>query len=259
VLLRGLEPGLRAVRALVDYGTLQRREQDGTRPAREPPRPRPAATTTRLATLDERAALLARLGIPVAASAAVHAADDAVRAARPRGYPVALKLDVPHKSDVGGVRLDLRSDDEVRAAYAAVAGVRDGQPPAAQSAVLVQRMVTGGVELIVGAHLDPHLGMVVLCGLGGIYAETLQDVALGFPPLMGDDAERLLATLRGYPLLQGGRGHPPADVAAVAAALGAVGRAALAGAFESLDLNPLIALPAGQGVVAVDSLVVLPA
>ncbi|HEY7061367.1 MAG TPA: acetate--CoA ligase family protein [Chloroflexota bacterium] len=258
VLLRGLEPGLRAMRALVDYGALQRRQQAGERPAREPPRPRPPAPATRLATLEERAALLARLGIPLAACAVARDADAAVEAAGRLGYPVALKLDLPHKSDVGGLRLDLRSDDDVRVAYAALAAVRAG-PAAGEAAVLVQPMVAGGVELLVGAHLDPHLGMVVLCGLGGIYAETLQDVALGFPPFAGDDGARLLRALRGYPLLQGARGRPPADVAAAAAALAAVARAAQAGAFESLDLNPLIVLPAGQGVVAVDCLVVLPA
>jgi len=260
VLLRGLEPGLRALRALVDYGTLQRERQSGARQARPLPRPRPPATATRLAALDERLALLGRLGIPAAPSAIVRDADDAVAAARRLGYPVALKLDLPHKSDVGGLRLDLRSDGAVRAAYADLVAVRTSQATVGAAVDLfVQRMVSGGVELIVGAHLDLHLGMVVLCGMGGIYAELLQDVALGFPPLTVADADRLLRSLRGYPLLAGARGRPPADLDAAAAALVAVGQAAREEAFESLDLNPLLVLPVSQGVVAVDSQVILPA
>jgi acyl-CoA synthetase (NDP forming) len=120
-------------------------------------------------------------------------------------------------------------------------------------------MVAGGVELILGAHLDPHFGMLVLCGLGGIYAETLQDVAVGFPPLVGDDAERMLRSLRGFPLLDGARGRPRADLPAVVHALETLSRVVLEGTIESLDVNPLIVLPTGQGAVAVDSLLIVPA
>jgi acyl-CoA synthetase (NDP forming) len=176
---------------------------------------------------------------------------------------VALKVDSPdiaHKTEVGGVRVGCGDAASVRQAFGGiVASVRARAPAARVDGVLVQRMIAGGTEMIVGIKSDPIFGPAVVCGFGGIFVEVLRDVSLRVPPLSVDDAREMLGELRGAALLRGARGRPPADVAALADTLVRV--AALAQAhrdrLRALDLNPLVVLDDGRGVVAVDWLIEL--
>ena len=206
--------------------------------------------------------ILAGAGLPMVASKLCGTAGQAAEAAAALGFPVALKIaspDVAHKSDVGGVALDLDTPDAVAEAFSAVTDkARAACPRARLDGVLVSPMVRDGVEMILGVQHDPTFGPVVMCGLGGVFVEVLADVS--FRPAPFDDAEahRMLRELQGYPLLAGARGRRPVDVDALAAALAALSRFAAAHAerLESAELNPVVVRPAGQGVIALDALIV---
>ena len=205
--------------------------------------------------------ILREFGIPLAETIPANHAEAAVRAAERLGYPVVIKIDSPdvaHKTDVGGVRVRCADAAAVRAAVRDVLDAVGRHAPAARlDGVLVQRMVAGGIEMILGVKTDPLFGPAVVCGFGGIFVEQLRDVSLRVPPLGRDDALAMIAELRGAALLKGVRGRPPADAAALADAI--VALAALAAAhresLRALDINPLLVLEAGRGVVAVDWLV----
>jgi len=205
--------------------------------------------------------LLRELGIPLAETHAAKSADEAARVAESLGYPVVLKIDSPdiaHKSDVGGVRLGCASAAAVReAAGAMLDEVRRRAPAARLDGVLVQRMVSGGIEMLVGVKRDPLFGPAVVCGFGGVFVELLRDVAVRVPPLDRAEALAMLGELRGAALLRGVRGRPPADVDALADVLVRVGQLAEAyrDSLSALDINPLVVLEAGRGVVAVDWLI----
>jgi hypothetical protein len=175
---------------------------------------------------------------------------------------VVLKIaspDILHKTEVGGVELGLTTATDVVQAFAAVTGrARLARPDARIKEVLVSRMVTGGVETILGVQDDPTFGPVVMFGLGGIFVETLKDVAFRVAPFEPDEAHRMIRELQGFPLLDGARGRPPCDLDALATALSALSRfaAAHAGQLQSAELNPVMVLPAGQGLVALDALIV---
>jgi acetyltransferase len=211
----------------------------------------------------EAARLLADFEIPLAETIPVKDAEQAVRAADSLGYPVVIKIDSPdiaHKTDVGGVRVGCRDAAAVRAAVAEVLdSVRRLAPAARLDGVHVQRMVAGGVEMILGVKTDPLFGPAVVCGFGGIFVEQLRDVAVRVPPIGRADAMAMIDELRGTALLRGARGRAPADVDALADAI--VRLAALAEAhrqsLRALDINPLLVLDAGRGVVAVDWLIEL--
>ncbi len=137
--------------------------------------------------------------------------------------------------------------------------VRQRAPGARVDGVLVQRMVAGGTEMIVGIKRDPLFGPAVICGFGGVFVEVLRDVAVRVPPLDSDEATAMVSELRGSALLRGARGRPRADVPALADALVRVAR--LAEAYRdrvgALDINPLLVLEEGRGVIAVDWLIEL--
>ena len=212
---------------------------------------------------EEAFRLLAAYGIVTPPSRLAHAGDEAARIAENFGTAVALKAESPailHKTDAGAVRLDVRGADDVRAAFATIVdNVRRHDATAPLDGVLVQAMVTGGTEMVVGLHHDPQFGPVVMVGLGGIFIEVLEDVAFGAVPLTRGDAEEMLASLRGARILDGVRGRPRADRAALVDVLLAVSRlgAEAGGAIAELDLNPVVVLPEGRGAVALDALVVL--
>jgi acetyltransferase len=170
-----------------------------------------------------------------------------VAAAEHIGYPVVCKVahpDLVHRSDVGGVRLDLSSPDAVRAAARVLFGLVDG------ALVQVQPQL-GGVEVAVGGLRDPQFGPVVMIGLGGIFVEVVGDVAFGLAPLQPDDVRRLIARLRSHAVLTGARGREPVDLNALASTVSAVGDLLVARTeIIELDLNPLLATP--KGAVAVD-------
>ena len=202
--------------------------------------------------------LLREAGLAVIDARPAATVDAAVAAWQALGATsVAVKLDAPgiaHKSDVGGVRLALADDAAVREATTELLelGRRLG---GAVRGVLVAPMIAGGVELIVGGRRDPLVGPVVLVGLGGVFAEVLDDVAVALAPVTEDEALRLLDRLHGRALLAGVRGGPAADTRALARLVSAVGRVLVdrPGIVE-IDLNPVIAGPAGA--IAVDALVV---
>jgi acyl-CoA synthetase (NDP forming) len=219
-------------------------------------------TAARGRTLTEREAkqVLALYGVPVVDEAVTQSSDEAVDAAGSLGYPVVLKVespDLPHKTEAGVVRLNLRNADEVREAYQLImARAKAIAPPPKIAGVLVQKMMPPGVEMVVGARVDPLFGPLVMVGLGGILVELLHDTALAPAPVTHDEALALLAELKGARLLDGFRGMPRvdryrlADVICRVSAVAADHRDAIA----ELDVNPLICT--GDAVTAVDALIV---
>lgn len=217
------------------------------------------------AALSERESkqVIAAWGVAGAREALATSAGGAVEAAQQLGYPVALKVDsadILHKTEAGVVRLGLRDEAEVRSAYDAVmANAKKHAPDAAVTGVSVQEMVTGGVEVIVGIKYDAQLGPMLLFGSGGIMVEVFNDVALRHCPITRDEAHAMIGEVKGAKLLRGFRGKPPADIDALADTLVRISRMAvnLEGRLAELDINPLMVLPEGRGVKAVDALVVL--
>ncbi len=205
---------------------------------------------------------LAAAGIPVPRETVVASADEAVATARATGYPVVLKIaseDIAHKTEVGGVALNLQDDDAVRAAYERImANVRLQAPQARIDGVLVAPMVRGGVELIAGVSRDPVFGPVVMVGMGGIYAEVLKDVAVQVAPVSEDEALRMIRSLKLFPLLDGARGQAKADVAAAARTVAQLSAFACRHAQDvaEIDMNPILVKPDGEGVLVLDALMV---
>jgi acyl-CoA synthetase (NDP forming) len=203
--------------------------------------------------------LLRAAGIAVTAAAPVTDAAGAVDAARAFGAgPVVLKVDaagLPHKSDLGLVRLGLRGEEEVRVAAAELLATAASNGIDAHG-LLVEPMAVAGVELIIGARRDASFGPCVMVGLGGVLAEVLDDVAIRLAPVPVEVAMAMLDELRGAALLSGVRGKPPVDRRALARLVADIGRF-LIGRPDviEIDLNPVIATPAGA--VAVDALVVV--
>jgi len=209
-------------------------------------------------TSDEVGAVLGAFGLPFAAGMLAHSAEDAAAAACVIGFPVAAKLAsrrVPHKTDVGAVQLNLASEAAVRRAFAEVlARGRTLVPEADIDGVLIQSMVTGGVETRIGVADDPLFGPLVAFGLGGIHVEVLGDVRFRVTPLTDHDADELLHEIRGLPLLLGYRGHQPADLDALRELLLRVSRLAVeVPDIVELDLNPVMALSPGKGCRIVDA------
>jgi len=184
--------------------------------------------------------VLRAYGVPVVPSRRVTTTDQAVQFAEARGWPVALKVDseeILHKTDVGGVKLDLRNPDEVATAVAEVTTSVGDHP-----AFRVQPMVQDGCETIVGVTLDPVFGHVVMFGLGGIAVEVLGDVRFEMLPMTPDKARRMVDGIRGVQLLKGFRGRPPVDIDQLIDVLVRVGRlVADHPRIEEIDLNPFIA------------------
>jgi acetate---CoA ligase (ADP-forming) len=203
--------------------------------------------------------LFARFGVLVGGEWPPATAGEAAEAAASLGFPVVLKLDSPdiaHKTEVGGVKLNLADANAVRSAFAEIAAsARLHAPGARIDGVLVQRMSQRGVELILGGRRDGQFGPLVLVGTGGVQAELWKDVTLDIAPVSPARAEAMLRSLKGFPLLDGFRGSPKADLAAVAAAVSAfsVLLAAADGRIEEAEVNPLIA--GDWGCLAVDGLV----
>jgi acyl-CoA synthetase (NDP forming) len=212
---------------------------------------------------DESRRLLGAYGIPFTAERVATDADDAVAAATDMGFPVVLKIasaDIPHKSDEGLVRLGLADADEVRRAHDELrALVTEARPDARVDGVLVQAMVDGGQEMIVGLTRDPALGHALLVGLGGIYAEVFADTAVRPLPVDEQDVREMVRSLACFPLLDGARGRPQLAVDALIATALATARLAtgLGDRLAELDLNPVVLTE--DAAVAVDSLIVLTA
>ncbi|MFO7892300.1 MAG: acetate--CoA ligase family protein [Longimicrobiales bacterium] len=195
-------------------------------------------------------------GIPVLESRIVTSADAAGEAAEELGLPVVMKIespDVVHKTDVGGVVVDLRTAEEVRVEYdAMVERVRKAKPEADIRGVLIQPFVRGGRETIIGGTTDPTFGPLLMFGLGGVYVEALKDVVFRVHPLTDLDAEQMVKSIRGYQVLQGVRGEPPSDEEAIQDVIQRVSQ--LMGenpAISELDINPFLVQE--NGGVALDA------
>jgi acyl-CoA synthetase (NDP forming) len=206
--------------------------------------------------------VLAAAGVRVPDGDLARTADEAVAVARCIGYPVVLKAQaaaLSHKTEAGGVVLDLADESAVRLAWDTLVGnVKRAAPDIALDGVLVEKMSASGIELMVGAKRDPGWGTVLLGGLGGIWVEALGDVQ----PLPADaDAAQIIEALRKLRcanLLAGFRGAPPADIEAVAQAAIAIGRLMQSvPELTEIDVNPLMVHAKGQGVTALDALIVI--
>ena len=206
--------------------------------------------------------LLDRLGIVRAPTVAIHV--NATRApALPFPYPVAVKAmvaGIAHKTDVGGIVLDVPDDDALMAAIRQIqASVAERQPGTTVVRVLVQPMISGLGEVLVGYRLDRDVGPIIMVAAGGIFTEIYRDRSLRLAPVDLVTAGEMIAEVRGLTRLAGYRGLPMGDLAALAQAIVALSRLAVLGgpAIQEAEINPLIVRPAGLGVVAVDTLVKL--
>jgi acyl-CoA synthetase (NDP forming) len=257
-MLPGATRAIEAARALVEYGTAR------LRPIEVNPAPAPAQIPLLRGAWPSRDAfdVLDRLGVPLAPWRFARTAEEAAEAAREVGLPVALKIesrDIVHKTEAGGVRLNLRDEDAVRSAFADVIDAAQRyEPKASIDGVIVQAMIDCEIEAIVGVQRDPQLGSLVMVGLGGILVEVFEDVAFRAAPLTRADALEMLRELRAWKLLGGVRGRPAADVDALVNVILAVSKLATVSmeSIAEIDLNPVKVRQAGKGAVAVDALIV---
>ncbi|HVY18278.1 MAG TPA: acetate--CoA ligase family protein [Rhodopila sp.] len=205
--------------------------------------------------------LLAAAGIASAPEAACATADEAVAAAERFGYPVVMKIlspDILHKSEIGGVLLDVAGAPAVLSGFTTLLDrARAAAPNARIEGVLVAKQLKGGVECILGIHRDPVFGPMAMFGLGGIFVEVLKDVVFRRCPFGPDVAETMIRSIKGAPLLEGARGRPKADIKALAEMLSRLSAFAAAAGdrLQSVDLNPVFAMPEGQGAFAVDAVI----
>jgi acyl-CoA synthetase (NDP forming) len=199
------------------------------------------------------AGIAAAYGLSVPPSGLVETAQAAVASADRMGYPAVIKRVAPglvHKSDVGGVALNLQDAESVRAAFEGMVG--EGER------AFVQRMAAGGLEVIVGAQRDPQFGPLVMFGLGGVTVEVLKDVAFRLAPLSKGDAREMVMETAAGKLLAGVRGQPPRDIDAVVQAIRGVAQLMIdLPQVAEVDLNPLIVGQAGDGAWAVDVRIVV--
>jgi acyl-CoA synthetase (NDP forming) len=207
----------------------------------------------------EAKAVLAAAGLPLIEDRLATSAAEAEAAARAFGGSVALKIaspDIAHKTEVGGVALNVATDEAAEMFKAMVARVAEAAPSARIDGVLVSPMVTGGVECILGAKIDPVFGPIVMFGLGGVFAEALKDISLRRAPIGREDGRAMIDELKGSALLKGARGAPPADLDALASAIAALSRFAAANAdiIESVEINPVRAL--SDSIIGLDALIV---
>jgi acetyl coenzyme A synthetase (ADP forming)-like protein len=206
--------------------------------------------------------VLESYGFTVPKSRLAKTSEEAIEIAEEMGYPVVMKIaspDILHKTDVGGVRLNLRSPDDVRDSFDLMVYRAERYVPDAQIwGCQVQQMVSGGREILLGMSRDPQFGPLVAFGLGGIYVEALKDIAFRVAPFSRQEADEMIREIRSYPLLEGVRGEQPADHEAMVDALLRVSQ--LVTDFPEiveLDINPLMVFEEGRGAMAIDMRLVL--
>ena len=266
------ERAFRAIRAALDYRTRSRDAHQG-----DPEPPLPSSCTERIEALRRRVdgvtravplsepeskELIRAFGVPVPEEGLARTEGEALALAERMGYPVVVKgaaSALTHKSDAGAVRLGIGEAGAVQRACRDIArNVAAHDPDIRLEGWLVARMAPAGLELALGVQRDPEMGPVVMFGAGGVWLELLNDVAFGPPGIRREQAVRLIDSTRVGRLLDGYRGSGPYDRDAVADALVALGRLAAAAGdvIESLDVNPFLALPRGEGGLALDALAV---
>jgi acyl-CoA synthetase (NDP forming) len=213
-----------------------------------------------LLTETESKQILHDLGIATTLGQLATSEDDAARLATTIGFPVVLKIsspDITHKSDVGGVQLHLQDTEAVRQAFRTIhQNVAERAPGAHIEGVTVQPMAKPGVEVIIGMSKDATFGPVLMFGMGGVLVEILKDVAFRIVPLSRRDAEDMIHDIKGFPLLQGYRGTPAADLDALTEMLLILSDfAAQTPVVKEIDLNPVYAYDTGA--LAVDARLIL--
>lgn len=208
----------------------------------------------------EAKSILRDAGIPATAATLARSRDEAQTQADAMGYPVVLKVvspDIAHKSDVGGVKLNLADRDAVGNAFDEImSSAKTAEPNARIKGVSVQQMAKQGTEVIVGMTTDPQFGPVMMFGLGGIMVEVLKDVSFRLVPLSTKDAGQMIDEIKGKPVLQGVRGQPAADLDALKSTIVKVSELVEQHPeIRELDLNPVFAYP--DGALAVDARIVV--
>ncbi|MFZ5596732.1 MAG: acetate--CoA ligase family protein [Bacillota bacterium] len=206
--------------------------------------------------------ILAACGIRVVPEVPASTAEEAVAVSQRLGYPVVLKVDSPdivHKTEVDGIRINLERPEDVRRAFSDITGQAAlRRPGAAIRGVLVQKMLGGGREILVGISRDPVFGPVLTFGMGGIWVEILKDVSLRVLPVNRDEISEMIRETKFYSLLAGARGKAAADLEAVVDTMCRVAElAARWPELAELDINPLIVLPGGMGAWVVDAMAVV--
>lgn len=201
--------------------------------------------------------ILSSYGINVVPSRIVKTLPEAVEASEKMVYPVVMKIvspDISHKTDVGGIRLNLQHADDVERAYnSMMSDVHRYMPAARITGVQVQKMISGGKEVIIGMNRDPQFGPLLMFGLGGTYVEFLKDVSFAVAPISIEEAKHMVSSIKTYPLIAGVRGETPADINSVIDALMRVSQ--LVTDFPEIlefEINPLMVMQDGQGCVAMD-------
>ena len=202
---------------------------------------------------------LKKAGVPVVETRLAKTADEAVSLSEELGYPVVMKIvspDVIHKSDIGGVVLNITDAAKVKEVYnQIISSVRQNVPDATIEGVSIQNMAPAGVEIIIGMIKDPQFGPALMFGLGGVLVEVLRDVSFRLVPVMPVDATEMVKEVRGFKLLQGYRGQPPVDIKRLEEIIVMVSEFIEKNPqIEELDLNPLMAT--GDSIVAVDARIV---
>ena len=268
-LLQGTREGLKSIKSLFSYADFKRKMKLKKEEQEKSAAPAPKVDSYMhsgrliLSEYDSKKVLTA-YGISCAREVLCKSAEEAIHAAQEIGYPVALKVISPqiqHKTEAGIIKLNVKDENTVACAYKdIIKKTRAYDPSASIEGVLCQRMIVGAVaEAIVGILMDRYFGPAVIFGLGGVMVEILEDRALGIPPLSLGEAQEMIERTKASQLLHGFRGSPRADLEALTETIIRVGRLAVdwADRIEALDINPLLIMPEGQGVVAVDALLVL--
>jgi acyl-CoA synthetase (NDP forming) len=210
----------------------------------------------------EAKALLAEAGIGIVRETLATTPEAAAQAAQEMGFPVVLKIaspDILHKSDIGGVALDLHSAEDVRSAGARILDLASEKMPGARiDGLVVAEQAAPGLEAILGVTQDPAFGPVVMFGLGGVFVEALEDVSFRVAPFGPAEARRMIDEIRSRKLLDAFRGAPERDLDALANALARLSAFAAhhGAALETIDVNPLIVGASGQGAVAADGVII---
>jgi acyl-CoA synthetase (NDP forming) len=268
-LLQGTREGLKAVRALFSYAKFQREMMEKKEKIERLPAAPPNVETYMRpgkVVLSEYTSkkVLAAYGVPCAREVLCKSPEETIQAAGDIGYPVVLKVispEIPHRTEAGVIALDVGDENTLKIAYKKlIEKTQACHPSATIEGILCQKKIEGAVaEAIIGILMDRDFGPAVLFGLGGIMVEILGDRALGIPPLSRDEAREMIECTKASQLLRGFRGSPRADLDALTETLMRVGWLAIdqASRIKALDVNPLLVLPQGEGVVAVDALLAL--
>tara|TARA_B100000700_G_scaffold182629_1_gene201495 strand:- start:1330 stop:3327 length:1998 start_codon:yes stop_codon:yes gene_type:complete len=208
----------------------------------------------------EAKSILSTAGIPTNREFLTESCGEAIEAQKTIDGPVVLKVaspDIPHKTEIGGVLLNLTTKEEVEEGYKKlITSVQSNAPEAKIDGIIVAEMISGGIETVLGVTNDPVFGPTVMFGLGGVFVEVLKDVAFRVAPFGTEEARRMIDEIRGRAVLDGARGAPPADIEALANAISALSIFAAENSdnIQTIDINPFIALP--KGAVAVDALII---